>query len=137
MAYWLLKTEPGAYSLDDFERDRNTTWDGITNPAALKNLRDMAKGDACVVYHTGEERAAVGIALVARTAYADPASGDPKRPVVDLRFRKRFLRPVTLAVLKSYAAFKDSPLVRQGRLSVVPLSDAQWSALLALADTAI
>ncbi|HEV8321257.1 MAG TPA: EVE domain-containing protein [Myxococcota bacterium] len=137
MAYWLLKTEPSAYSVADLERDRLTTWDGVANPAALKNLRGMQKDDLCVLYHTGDEKAAVGIASVARSAYPDPATGDDKRPVVDLRFKRRLHRPVPLATLKSYVAFKDSPLVRQGRLSVVPLTDIQWDAILSLADSAV
>jgi len=135
MAYWLLKTEPSAYSVRDLERDRATTWNGITNPAALKNIRAMALGDGCLVYHTGDEKACVGLASVARTAFPDPASGDEKRPVFEVRFKRRLLKPVSLATLKSYVAFKDSPLVRQGRLSVVPITPQQWNAILALADT--
>ena len=135
MAYWLLKTEPTAYSIEDLERDRTTTWNGINNPTALKNLREMGKEDGCILYHTGNEKAAVGIATVLKTAYPDPATGDAKHPVVDLKFRRRLSKPVPLSSLKSFVAFKDSPLVKQGRLSVVPLSELQWSAILALADT--
>jgi predicted RNA-binding protein with PUA-like domain len=128
---WLLKTEPGSYSYEDLEREGRAVWDGVSNPAALKNLRSMKEGDAVVVYHTGDERAAVGLAEVVRAAYADPKKGDPRLVVVDLRPRGRFPRPVTLDEIKSLALFKDSPLVRQGRLSVVPLTAAQWKALTA------
>ena len=128
---WLLKTEPTAYGYDDLEREGRAVWDGVRNPAALKNLRSMTVGDAVVIYHTGDERAAVGRAEVARTAYADPKKDDPRLVVVDLVPRGRFKRAVTLDEIKSLALFKDSPLVRQGRLSVVPLTAAQWKALTA------
>ena len=128
---WLLKTEPGTYSYDDLEREGRAVWDGVSNPVALKNLRSMKEGDAVVVYHTGDERAAVGLAEVARAAYPDPKKGDPRLVVVDLLPRGPFKRPVTLDEIKSLALFKDSPLVRQGRLSVVPLTAAQWKALTA------
>jgi predicted RNA-binding protein with PUA-like domain len=128
---WLLKTEPGSYSYDDLEREGRAVWDGVSNPAALKNLRSMKEGDPVAVYHTGDERAAVGLAEVARAAYPDPKKGDPKLVVVDLVPRGRFKRPVSLDEIKSLALFKDNPLVRQGRLSVVPLTPAQWKALTA------
>ena|SRR5437867_492380 len=126
---WLLKTEPSAYGYDDLEREGRTTWDGVGNPVALKNLRSMKEGDRAVIYHTGDERAAVGLAEVVRSAYADPKREDPKLVVVDLVPRGRFKRRVTLDEIKSLALFQDSPLVRQGRLSVVPLTAAQWKAL--------
>jgi predicted RNA-binding protein with PUA-like domain len=128
---WLLKTEPTTYGYDDLEREGRAVWDGVSNPVALKNLRSMKEGDAAVVYHTGGERAAVGLAEVTRAAYPDPKKGDPKLVVVDLVPRGRFKRPVTLDEIKSLALFKDSPLVRQGRLSVVPLTAVQWKALTA------
>jgi predicted RNA-binding protein with PUA-like domain len=128
---WLLKTEPSAYGYDDLEREGRAVWDGVSNPAALKNLRAMKEGDGLVIYHTGDERAAVGLAEVVRSAYADPKKGDPRLVVVDLVPRGRFKRPVTLDEIKSLALFKDSPLVRQGRLSVVPLTAPQWKALTA------
>lgn len=126
---WLLKTEPSSYSYDDLERDRRTTWDGVTNPVALRNLRAMKDGDAALIYHTGDEKAVVGTALVVRAAYPDPKSKDPRRVVVDLTPGGRLPRPVTLSEIKSMEAFRDSPLVRQGRLSVVPLTKEQWNAL--------
>ena len=128
---WLLKTEPTTYGYDDLEREGRTTWDGVSNPVALKNLRGMKEGDRAVIYHTGDERAAVGLAEVARAAYPDPKKGDPRLVVVDLVPRGRFRRPVTLDEIKALALFEDSPLVRQGRLSVVPLTPVQWKALTA------
>lgn len=126
---WLLKTEPGAYSYDDLEREGRTTWDGVTNPVALKHLRAMKRGDGVIVYHTGDQRAAVGAAEVTRAAFPDPGRDDPRLVVVELRARGRLARPVPLDEIKSLPAFQDSPLVRQGRLSVVPLTAAQWKLL--------
>jgi predicted RNA-binding protein with PUA-like domain len=126
---WLLKTEPGTYSYDDLERERRACWDGVTNPAALKNLRAMKEGDRALVYHTGEERAVVGEAAVVKAAYPDPKAKNPRLAVVDIEPRGRLARAVTLAELKLLAEFADSPLVRQGRLSVVPLTAAQWRAI--------
>jgi predicted RNA-binding protein with PUA-like domain len=127
---WLLKTEPGEYSYDDLERDGKTTWDGVTNPVALRNLRAMKVGDRLVVYHTGSERAAVGIAEVTRAPRPDPRRADERLTVVDIAPRKRLGRSVTLGEIKSLASFRESPLVRQGRLSVVPLTAEQWKALM-------
>jgi len=126
---WLLKTEPGTYGYDDLEREGRATWDGVSNPAALKNLRAMKEGDAALIYHTGDEKAVVGTALVVRAAYPDPKLKDPRRVVVDLTPAGRLARPVSLAEMLEIAAFADSPLLRQGRLSVVPLTKEQWNAL--------
>ena len=126
---WLLKTEPKTYSYSDLEREGRAVWDGVANPVALKNLRAMKVGDPVVVYHTGDERAAVGLAEVVKAAYPDPKQGDPRLVVVDLEATGRMERPVTLAEIKALAAFAGSPLVRQGRLSVVPLTPAQWKAV--------
>ena len=126
---WLLKTEPSAYAYDDLERDGRAVWDGVTNPVALRNLRNMKEGDRALVYHTGDEKAAVGLAVVARAAYPDPKAKDPRLVVVDLTPAGRLKRPVTLAEIKAMPVFADSPLVRQGRLSVVPLTAAQWRAI--------
>jgi predicted RNA-binding protein with PUA-like domain len=128
-AVWLLKTEPSTYGYPDLEREGRTVWDGVTNPVALRNLRAMAVGDEAFVYHTGGEKAVVGTARVMRAAYPDAKSGDPRRVVVDLEATGRLTRPVTLGEIKALAAFADSPLVRQGRLSVVPLTRAQWNAI--------
>ena len=133
MAYWLFKTEPSTYSFDTLERDGRAVWDGVTNPVALKNLRAAQPGDGVLLYHTGDERAAVGLAEIARAAYPDPKAKDERLVVVDILPKRRLTRPVALAEIKSHAAFRDSPLVRQGRLSVVPLTAPQWAALQALA----
>lgn len=126
---WLVKTEPKTYSYDDLERAGRAVWDGVANPVARRNLRAMKKGDGVVVYHTGDEKAAVGTAEVARTAYPDSKTGDENAVVVDLSATGRLRRSVPLSEIKSLPVFRDSPLVRQGRLSVVPLSEAQWRAL--------
>jgi predicted RNA-binding protein with PUA-like domain len=124
MAYWLLKTEPSTYSFADLVRDKETRWDGITNPVALKLLRTAAPGDRALVYHTGDEKAVVGEAEIVKAAYVDPKN--PKLAVVDIRAHKALRKPVTLAQMKADPEFADSPLVLQGRLSFVPLTDAQW-----------
>jgi len=128
--YWLLKTEPSAYSYDRLERDGRAVWDGVKNPVALKNLRAMQPGDAALIYHTGDEETAVGLAEIVTAAYPDPKAQDPKLVVVDLKPKGRLPRPVPLAEIKADPAFKDHPLVRVGRLSVVPLTAAQWAKLL-------
>lgn len=126
---WLVKTEPSAYGWADLEKEGGARWDGVTNPVALKHLRAMKAGDRVIIYHTGDEKAAVGLAEVTRAAYPDPKAGDPKLVVVDLKPVRRFARPVPLSGIKALAVFAESPLVRQGRLSVVPLTAAQWKAL--------
>jgi predicted RNA-binding protein with PUA-like domain len=131
MAYWLLKTEPSTYSFADLVREKQTRWDGIRNPVALKHLRTAVAGDRALVYHTGDEKAAVGDAELVSAAYDDPK--DPKLAVIDLRAGAPLARPVTLAQLKAEPLFADSPLVKQGRLSFVPLTDAQWKRVQALA----
>lgn len=126
---WLLKTEPSEYSFEDLERAGSAVWDGVRNPVALRNLRAMKKGELVIVYHTGDQKAAVGVAEVTRGAYADPKSRNPRLLVVDLSPVTRLARPVTLKEIKAMPQFAESPLVRQGRLSVVPLTTAQWKAL--------
>lgn len=131
MATWLLKTEPTAYAFDDLVRERTTAWTGVKNPQARLHLRAMKAGDAVAVYHTGAVRAVVGLATVTRAAYPDPAGGAGAL-AVDLRAGARLAAPVELAALKAGKAFAGSPLLTQGRLSVVPLTAAQWKALLKL-----
>lgn len=126
---WLLKTEPSAYSFADLERDGRAVWDGVTNPAALKNLRAMKAGERAFVYHTGDEKAVVGIAEVTKAAYPDPKAKNPRLVVVELRPVARLFRAITLAEIKALPLFVDSPLVKQGRLSVVPLTAPQGKAL--------
>jgi predicted RNA-binding protein with PUA-like domain len=129
VAHWLLKTEPSTYSFDDLVRDGRTRWDGITNPVALRHLRAAAAGDLAVVYHTGDVRACIGAARILGPAYPDPDRGAGKLFVVDLQAGAPLARPVTLAEIRSDPAFSGSPLVRQGRLSFVPLTPAQWKAI--------
>lgn len=131
MSYWLLKTEPSTYSFADLVRDKRTRWDGIKNPAAIGHLKTAKRGDRALVYHTGDEKAAVGEAEIVSAAYPDPS--DEALTVVDIAAREALPKPVTLAAIKADAAFKDSPLVKQGRLSFVPLTDAQWKRIQALA----
>jgi predicted RNA-binding protein with PUA-like domain len=126
---WLLKTEPSGYSYDDLEKEGRAVWDGVTNPVALKNLRAMKAGDRVFIYHTGDEKAVVGRAEVVRAAYPDPKAKDPRLVVVDVKPAGRLKRPVTLAEIKAMPLFAESPLVRQGRLSVVPLTAAQEKAI--------
>jgi predicted RNA-binding protein with PUA-like domain len=132
-AYWLLKSEPAVYSYADLERDGATVWDGVANNAALIHIRSMRPGDQALIYHTGDERRAVGLAEVVSQPYPDPQLADPKLVVVDVRALRPLARPVALASIKADPFFADFALVRQGRLSVVPVSAAQWERLLALA----
>jgi len=121
---YLLKTEPTVYSFADLQREGTTIWDGVTNPAAVKNLRGMKPGEQLVIYHTGDEKIAVGTATVVSV---DPS--DTKNPQVKIKAGKPLAKPVTLADVKAHKLFADSPLVRQGRLSVVPLTEAQYKFL--------
>ena len=127
--HWLLKTEPSTYSWADLEREKTAVWDGVSNPVALKNLAAMSVGDDALIYHTGGEKAVVGLARVTKAAYPDPKAKDPKLLVVELTPTRRLARGVTLAEIKGDPLFRDSPLVRQGRLSVVPLTDEQFRRL--------
>jgi predicted RNA-binding protein with PUA-like domain len=126
---WLLKTEPSDYSYDKLEKAGRARWDGVRNPAAIRNLGAMKAGERVLVYHTGDEKAVVGEAEVVREAYPDPKYPEGKLLVVDIEARGRLARPVTLAEIKALAEFRTSPLVKQGRLSVVPLTAAQWKAI--------
>jgi predicted RNA-binding protein with PUA-like domain len=121
---YLLKTEPSTYSFADLQREKSTIWDGVTNPIALKNLRGMKAGEELVIYHTGDEKTAVGTATVQSVD-----SADPKNPRVMIKAGKAIAKPHTLAEIKANKLFADSALVRQGRLSVVPLTAAQYSFL--------
>lgn len=118
---YLLKTEPTVYSFANLQRERTTIWDGVTNPVALKNLRGMKPGERLIVYHTGDEKSAVGTASVVSV---DPS--DPKNPQVKLKVGMPLGKPVSLAEIKANKLFAESPLVRQGRLSVVPLTEQQY-----------
>ena len=126
MADWLVKTEPGDYSFEDLTKEKETVWTGVKNPVALKNLRAMKTGDRVIVYHTGDEKAAVGAATVAS---AEDVPKNPAEPRVVLRAGKPLPHPVPLEEIRKSSLFSDSPLVRIGRLSVVPLTSAQHAFL--------
>ncbi len=116
MAYWLLKTEPSTYSWDDLVRDKKATWDGVANAAALINIRTMKKGDLAIIYHTGDERSAIGIAEITSAPYADPKGDNEKMAVIDLKPKKKLPRPVTLQEFKSDKAFAGWDLLRIGKI---------------------
>lgn len=118
---YLLKTEPSVYSFADLEKEKTTIWDGVTNPVAVRHLREMKPGERLVIYHTGDEKSAVGTASVVSVD-----ATDAKNPQVKIKVGQGIAAPKTLAEIKGQKLFADSPLVRQGRLSVVPLSEAQW-----------
>ncbi len=130
--YWILKTEPSAYSFDQLERDKTAVWDGVKNNLALKHIREMTPGDRVLIYHTGDEKAVVGMAEVVSVPYPDPKQKDAKLFVIDLKAAGRLPKPVPLAAIKAEKAFADLALVRMGRLSVVPATPAQWQRLLKL-----
>jgi predicted RNA-binding protein with PUA-like domain len=132
VSYWIVKTEPSTYSYDDLARQKTAVWDGVKNNLALKYLRQMQPGDRVLVYHTGDEKAVVGVAQAVSTAYPDPKQKDPKLAVVDLKAESRLPRPVSLAEIKKDRAFADLGLVRMGRLSVMPASPDQFNRLLKL-----
>jgi predicted RNA-binding protein with PUA-like domain len=134
---WLVKTEPSAYPFERLQREHRTVWDGVTNPLALKYLGQMRRGDRVIVYHTGSEKAAVGIARVVRGPYADPTQKGSRLVVVDLAADRPLLRPVTLTELKANPLFADLALLRLPRLSVMPMTAAHWSALEALSKTGL
>jgi predicted RNA-binding protein with PUA-like domain len=121
---YLLKTEPSTYSFADLQRDKTTIWDGVSNPVALKNLRNMKPGERLVIYHTGDEKSAVGTATVVSVD-----ASDEKNPQVKIKAGSAIAKPVTLAEAKANKFFAESPLVRQGRLSVVPLNETQYKFL--------
>jgi predicted RNA-binding protein with PUA-like domain len=123
---WLFKTEPSAYSFQQLVQDKRTVWDGVKNNLALKNLKGIKKGDPILIYHTGDEKAAVGTARALSDAYPDPAKNDPKLLVVQIEAGKALPRAVTLAEIKANAKLKSFDLVRLPRLSIMPVSDEQW-----------
>ncbi len=124
---WLFKEEPTHYGFDELVKDKKAVWSGVKNPLAQKHLRSVRKGDRIFYYHTGDEKSVVGIARALGDAYPDPGDKTGKRQVVDVAPVKKLARPVTLAEIKASTAFKDFPLVRISRLSVMPVSDAEWT----------
>ena len=135
MAQWLVKEEPESYAYAQLERDGKTVWAGVRNPLAQKHLRGIGRGDRVFYYHTGKEKSVVAIAKAAGHAYPDPRDKTGKLYVVDLVPQARLARPVTLAEFKADAAFAAFPLVRMARLSVMPVSDAEWARIEKLART--
>src|SRR5260370_5865553 len=136
MARWLLKTEPDCYSWDDLARDKKSAWDGVSNALALKHIRTMKKGDLALIYHTGDERAAVGIAKIVSDPYPDPKEEDERLVVVDVKPKKKLDQPVSLSDIKADKTFAGWDLLRIGRLSVVPVPEKMWARIeeLAAAD---
>ena len=131
MAYWLLKADPDDYGWTQLERDRRTVWDGVSNNLALKHLRGARKGDLALVYHTGAEKAVVGLAGIESDPYPDP--DDARLVVIDLAPRKRLPRPVSLAEIKADPRFAEFALVRMSRLSVMPVPAPLWQRILKMA----
>ena len=132
--HWLLKTEPDSYSYANLEKDGKAVWDGVANNAALKHMRSMAKGEEAFIYHTGDEKQIVGIAHVTSAAYPDPKQSDPKLVVIDLKPKRKLKRPVTLTEVKADSRFAGFALVREPRLSVMPVREDQWEMLLEMAE---
>ena len=129
MTQWLLKEEPENYSFEQLERDGKTVWAGVRNPLAQKHLRSIRKGDRIFYYHTGKEKAVVGIAKAVSDAYPDPGLGSGKFYVVDVAPERKLAKPVTLASIKADSSFATFPLVRMSRLSVMPVTAAEWAAI--------
>ena len=132
---WLFKTEPSSYSYDQLERDGKTTWDGVKNAAARKNIAAVKRGDQLLIYHTGDEKSVIGVAKALSDGYPDPKQKDEKAAVVDLAPVTRLKRPVTLAELKQRPSLRDFPLVRLPRLSAMPVSTAEWKEIESLSRT--
>jgi len=124
--HWLFKTEPSVYSFQQLQKDKKTMWDGVANNLALKNLKDIQKGDLIFIYHTGDEKQAVGVARALGGAYADPSKKDPKLLVVDIEAVKPLAKPVTLAAVKADKKLANFDLVRNSRLSIMKVTDEQW-----------
>jgi predicted RNA-binding protein with PUA-like domain len=123
---WLFKTEPSVYSYQQLVKDKKTMWDGVGNNLALKHLKDIKKGEQIFIYHTGDEKAAVGVAKALGGAYPDPSKGNPRMLVVDIEPVRALPRPVTLAEVKGHPKLKKFDLVKNSRLSIMKLTDEQW-----------
>lgn len=132
--HWILKTDADTYAFDHLVRERRAVWDGVSNALALKHIRSMAAGDQVFIYHSGDEKALVGLARVVSDPYPDPKAKDPRLYVVDIEAGDRLARPVTLAEIKAEPAFAELGLVRMSRLSVIPVPAEQWKRLLKMAS---
>jgi predicted RNA-binding protein with PUA-like domain len=135
VSYWLLKTEPQEYSFVQLLREGTTRWSGVSNNLALQHIRQMKSGDQLFIYHSGGEKAIVGIAEVAGDPYADPAKGNPALAVVDVMAVRHLPRPVSLSLIRARKEFLSHPLIRISRLSVVPFTETEWKIILALSTT--
>ncbi len=134
MAYFLLKTEPSTYSYSDLERDKKAVWDGVTSPGGLFQIKQVRKGDAAFIYHTGDEKQVVGIAEITTDPYIDPKAGNPKIFIFDIKPKRRLPKPVTLEQIKADKKFNDSRIVKEARLSVQPMPENLWNAILELSS---
>ena len=134
MAYWLVKSEPSAYSWDDLVKEKQTVWSGVRNYAARLHLRNMKKGDEVLFYHSNEGTDIVGIAKVAKECYQDPTTDDDRWVAVDLKPHKKLKKPVSLATIKKDKRLSEMALVRIGRLSVQPVTDKEWKTIMELAE---
>jgi predicted RNA-binding protein with PUA-like domain len=137
MAYWLIKTEPGSWSWDDQVRDKVTQWDGVRNHQAANNLKAMKKGDLAFFYHSVNEKQVVGVVEVVKEVYPDPKDKSGRFVMVDVKAVKPFAKPVTLADIKAEPRLRDIGLVRQSRLSVMPIGAAEWRLICAMGDTKV
>lgn len=129
MKYWLVKSEPDVYSWDTFLKDKKTFWDGVRNYEARNNLREMAKGDEVLYYHSGKEKQVVGVAVVAKTSYQDPSTDDDRWVAVDLKPAKPLTNPVTLAAVKATPSLAEMGLVKKGRISVIPVTKKDFDTI--------
>jgi predicted RNA-binding protein with PUA-like domain len=136
MNYWLMKTEPETFSWDDMVRDKKAVWDGVRNYTARNNMRDMKKGDMVYIYHSGGSREVVGIAEITKEHYPDPTIDDPAWVAVNLKPKNKLKNPVTLATIKADERMQEVGLVRQSRLSVMPLSEDAFNIILQLSQNA-
>jgi predicted RNA-binding protein with PUA-like domain len=134
MAYWLCKQEPSTYNLSMLEREKKTTWDGVHNNLALKHIKSMKKGDLAFFYHSGDEKQIAGIMEITSNPYPNPKEKDPRFVVVDVKFKKRLARPVTLTEIKTNKTFKDWELLRISRLSVMPAPAQIWNEILKISQ---
>lgn len=132
--YWLCKQEPSTYNIDKLEKEKKTSWDGVHNNLALKHLKQMKKGDLVFFYHSGDEKRIVGIMEITSDAYPNPKEKDPRFVAVDVKFKKRLDRPVTLGEIKANPIFKDWELLRISRLSVMPASSQIWSEIIKISQ---
>ncbi len=133
MSCWILKTEPTTYSFTDLLKGKKATWDGVRNPQALANIRSMKKGDQVMIYHTGEQKRIIGLAKIISEPYADPKLKDPKMAVVDLAPVRKIASEVSLAEIKANPKLKELRLVRQSRLSVIPVPEPMWKEIMNMA----